>query len=87
MIKIIYLVLEILAIVICTYIIHERKIKFSIYAYLFMLFEVFYMLLVDNKMVSGETLPIIYISFVLFVLLEFNENIIDAVYKLSLIHI
>ncbi|MCI9616728.1 MAG: GHKL domain-containing protein [Eubacterium sp.] len=81
MIKIIYLVLEILAIVICTYIIHERKIKFSIYAYLFMLFEVFYMLLVDNKMVSGETLPIIYISFVLFVLLEFNENIIDAVYK------
>ena len=81
MIKIIYLVLEILAIVICTYIIHERKIKFSIYAYLFMLFEVFYMLLVDNKVVSGETLPIIYISFVLFVLLEFNENIIDAVYK------
>ncbi|MCI9126833.1 MAG: GHKL domain-containing protein [Eubacterium sp.] len=81
MIKITYLLLEIFAIVISTYIIHEKKIRLSIYSFLFMLFEVFYMLLVDNEMLSGETLPIIYISFVLFVLLEFNESIWNAVYK------
>lgn len=81
MIKLIYLSAEVWAIVVSVYAIRNMKVKFSFYTVLFIIFEILYMLLVSYEIVMKETLVIVYVSFVLFVLLEFKENLLDAICK------
>lgn len=81
MIKLIYLLAEVWAIVVSIYAMRDKKVKLSINTVFFVFLEILYMLLVSYGIIIKETLIIVYVVFVAYVLLEFNEKLLDAICK------
>ena len=79
MIKLIYLLAEVWAIVVSIYAMRDKKVKLSINTVFFVFLEILYMLLVSYGIIIKETLIIVYVVFVAYVLLEFNEILLDAI--------
>lgn len=79
MIELIYLFLEILAIILCLHNFYGQKLRADIYTVTYIVFEVGFMMLVNYSIVSRETLPVVYILFILYALLEFKDKVIDTI--------
>lgn len=79
MIKEIYWIIEILAIITCVHSLYGKKIKINAITICFMLSDIIYMNLIDKSIVSRNMFFLIYVVFMIYNYLEFGGKIRTAV--------
>lgn len=81
MVEGLFLFFEILGVIIGIHTLYGKKGFISIYTLGFICIEVLYISLANRNIVSKETMPIVYMLFVLYTFLEFKDKLINVIYN------
>lgn len=81
MVEGLFLFFEILGVIIGIHTLYGKKGFISIYTLGFISTEVLYIGLANRNIVSKETMPIVYMLFVLYTLLEFKDKLVNVIYN------